>query len=147
MEVLLVFACNAYWVQRYNNSPGNIIWGYMFLTFDWGHFTLLKILFRVIAVLEVFVSFGSFVLNILLFCIPLSSNYRKAVKYWWISCMAAMAVLEVVTLGMYFYHDFGDTVLEVAANSMMQIFLSCNLTDLLFWLWGVPGCDLLSTRP
>ena len=50
--------------------------------------------------------------------------------------MAAMAVLEVVTLGMYFYHDFGDTLVEVAANRMMQIFLSCNLTDLLFWLWG-----------
>jgi hypothetical protein len=134
MELLLVFACNHNWVERYNNSPGNVIWGYMFLTENWG--TKLSVLFRVLGVLELVICVVSFLMNMLPFWIGIPGRYRKALGRWWQLCITMMAVSGLVGFVVFMVYDFGATSADVGANRMMQIFLSCNLVDLLFWLWG-----------
>lgn len=136
MELILVFACNPYWVERYNNSPGNIIWGYMFLTENWVMVPKLNILFKIIGFLELFICIFSFVMNMLPFWIGIPTKYRKALKIWWQTCIGTMSIVEIVTFIIFMVYDFGNTSAELGANRMMQIFLSCNLVDLLFWLWG-----------
>lgn len=93
MELILVFACNPYWVQRYNNSPGNIIWGYMFLTGNWGMVPRLSILFRVIGFLELLICMVSFVMNMLPFWIGIPTKYRKALRRWWLFCIIIMSIV------------------------------------------------------
>jgi hypothetical protein len=134
--LLLMFACNTDWVQRYNNSPGNIIWGYMFLTTNWGMVPGLSTLFRVIGYLELFICAVSFLMNMLPSCVGVPAYYRKALRVWWILCIVTMIIVEVVSCLMYMTYDFDMHRDRLGANRMMQIFMSCNLVDMLFWEWG-----------
>lgn len=106
MEMMLVFACNTDWVMRYNNSPGNIIWGYMFLTTNWGMVPGLSTLFRLIGWLEIVICAVSFLMNMLPHCVGIPSYYRKALRYWWMSCLVVMLVVEVASFFIYMAYDF-----------------------------------------
>lgn len=136
LELLLVFACNVDWVMRYNNSPGNVIWGYMFLTTNWGMVPGLSALFRAVGSLELLVCAVSFLMNLLPMCVGISGGYRRALRWWWLGCLVGMLVVEVACFCVYLGYDFGDRPESAGANRMMQIFLSCNLVDMLFWEWG-----------
>lgn len=136
LELLLVCACNTDWVMRYNNSPGNIIWGYMFLSTNWGMVPGLSTLFRLIGWLELIICAVSFIMNMLPNCLGIPSYYRRALRYWWISCLLVMLIVEIASFCIYMAYDFDSRENSHGANRMLQIFLSCNLVDMLFWEWG-----------
>lgn len=85
--------CNLFWVQRYTNCPGNIVWAYMFLTINWGSVGSAKMLLVAIGVAYLLISVVTLIVNTLSFCGGTTTLKRRLLKYWWVIAIVIMVTL------------------------------------------------------
>ena len=79
-----------FWVQRYSNSPGNIVWILMFFLFGWN--PAYRTLMVVIGILALVVSGVTLGINIVAAFTGITSNIKKAITFCWGGCMIIMLI-------------------------------------------------------
>lgn len=134
---LLILCGNLFWVQRYTNSPGSIIWAYLFLTINWSSLGPVKNIFLFIGITYLVISVVTFFLNTKSLFSSATTTSNRVLKCWWIFCIAVMIVLELVAVAIFFTNHFSNNFYQVAASRLLQLFIVANIIDLLFWLWGL----------
>jgi hypothetical protein len=134
---ILILTCGLFWIQRYTNCPGSIIWAYMFLTIGWDNVGTTKTLLLAIGVAYLFISVVTFIMNTISLCGGTTTTKRKLLKYWWVFAIFFMVVFELIAFAGYLTGTFDGNFYKVGANRLLQLFLVCNFIDILFWLWGV----------
>jgi hypothetical protein len=87
---LLVLFFNLFWVQRYTNSPGNIMWAYMFLTINWDNMPAFKQIGLSIGIAYLMISLITLMIHIAAALNGMSSTMKKMIKYWWVFAIIAM---------------------------------------------------------
>jgi hypothetical protein len=90
---------NFFWVQRYSNSPGNIVWVIMFFSFSWNpNYSTLMIMIGILSLLICLATLG---INILAFFIGITSAMKRAIVVCWTVCMIVMLINEVMAIATY----------------------------------------------
>jgi hypothetical protein len=116
---LSILALPLLWIQRYTNSPGNLIWPGLFLLFVkyWqGTFNSILILIPVIAIL---ISIITFIANIFASFKGITTGVKKLIKFAWFFDLILMLANEAIAvrayiLGQeYFSLDFNGLMIKV----------------------------------
>lgn len=134
---LLILCGNLFWVQRYTNSPGSLVWAYLFLTFNWSVLGPVKNIFLFIGITFLVISLVTFFLNTKSLFGSATTTSNRVLKCWWIFCIVVMILLELLAVAIFFTNHFSSNFYQVAASRLLQLFIVANIVDLLFWLWGL----------
>ena len=99
-----------FWVQRYTNSPGNIVWIFMFFGFGWNSAYNTMMIF--IGVLALLVSVASIAINAFAATTGITSSVKRAITVTWTAGMVVMLINEVLAIATYMqnskYQGFSD---------------------------------------
>jgi hypothetical protein len=129
MVILLSF----HWIQRYSNTPGNIVWIFLFFGFGWT--ATYNVSMIVLGVICAVISFSSLAVN-LLACKGITTSMKKIIVVQWVFSLILMLVAEVLAIVVYLKKDHNDVFADNIAYKLLQTFICVNLLDMLFWLWG-----------
>ena len=114
LEILVVNAMILigpfFWVQRFSNSPGNVVWIFMFFLFGWN--PNYKTLMLIIGILVILVSAITLGVNIVAGVMGISSGIKKALMACWGVGMIIMLINEVIAIAAYIenskYSSYND---------------------------------------
>ena len=127
---------NLYWIQRYTNGPGNLIWSYMFFTINWIYVPVVQNFFTIIGVAYLLISIITLILNLVSRKAD-SPTFSKYLSYWWKLAIIIMFVFEGFAIAKFLSNDFRETFYDIGAKKMLIIFIIGNILDILFWGWGL----------
>ena len=104
--ILVIIVINAlilfgpfFWVQRYSNSPGNIVWIFMFFLFTWN--PSYSTMMTVIGVIAILVSGITLAINLVAAVTGITSSIKKAVTFCWGIGMVLMLINEIIAVATY----------------------------------------------
>lgn len=133
-----IFFMRLAWGQRYTNSPGNLVWPPLFLSFQWS--SLFAVYMQIIGIATAVTSILTFVIN-LSTIIKTSTSTRKLVTFGWIFGIALLLILEGLAIFKYLTAGNVNEYTDVQAKSTLAVFIGVNLIDILFWMWGMKSLD------
>lgn len=87
LNLLILFA-NFFWIQRYTNSPGNIVWVFMFFGADWNH--AYKSALIILGVASLAICLVTLTINIVAGLYGITSGVKKGVVGCWAVCLIVM---------------------------------------------------------
>ena len=140
--ILVIVVINAmilfgpfFWVQRYSNSPGNIVWIFMFFLFSWNpSYSTLMI---VIGIITILVSGITLVINIIAGITGITSSIKKAVTFCWATGMILMLINEVIAIATYIQNSKYSSYKDMEAKKVLLLFVILNIVELVFWGFGL----------
>jgi len=99
IEFLLILTFSFNWIQRYTNSPGNIVWLVYFFMSSWYDRQLYFMISLII--LMFLVSFFTFLANCFAIC-KVTTCIKKFIISSWIISFLLMIAAEVLAIFAYF---------------------------------------------
>lgn len=129
MIILLPF----HWIQRYSNTPGNLVWVFIFFGFSWTSKYRLPMLIE--GIIFAAISGMSFFIN-LIACKGITTQMKKLIVIEWIFALILMIVGEILAIVIYLQDQKEQDFSSIIANKSLQTFICVNILDLMFWLWG-----------
>lgn len=78
------------WSLRYTNAPGNLVWPFLFLAYDWT--SAFKGSYITVGVITLLISLATFVVNLLPLRGGLTSGKKNIIHYEWLAALILMAV-------------------------------------------------------
>lgn len=96
---VLVLIGSFFWAQRYTNSPGNVVWVFMFFGFGWNSAYGTMMIF--IGIIALLVSLSSIIVNVIASFTGITSGVKKAITVTWVGAMVAMLINEVLAIATY----------------------------------------------
>ena len=113
-----------FWVQRYTNSPGNIVWVFMFFGFSWnGAYGTMMIFIGILALL---VSLASILVNAIAGFTGITSSMKKAVTITWTAGMVVMLINEVLAIATYMQNSKYNGFIDLEAKKLLLLFVIIN---------------------
>lgn len=112
--ILLVFILPLLWIQRYTNSPGNLVWPGLFLLFAYKSEGELSTLLLLISASTLLISLFTFIINIFAGFKGITTTVKSIVKVFWFvdllliisnEALAVKAYMDSKNSG-YFNQDF-----------------------------------------
>lgn len=129
----MILFLSFHWIQRYSNTPGNIVWIFLFFGFGWSNDY--KVAMLIEGIIFLCVSGLSFGLNAFA-CSGITTKMKKYIVFSWIFALIFMIVGEVLGIVVYLQSNKNDIFIENLALKLLQIFICVNFLDFIFWLWG-----------
>ncbi len=71
-----------FWSQRFTNSPGHLILGFLFFAFEWKDYNDQNL--SNVGLMVLITGFFTFVSNLCTFCCGVTTNIRKCLLFSWI---------------------------------------------------------------
>ena len=134
MNLLVLFGA-FFWVQRYSNSPGNIVWAFMFLSYTWHNAYSTIMIF--LGVLSIIISIVTLVVNGVAGLYGITTVIKKVIVGSWMLCLVIMLAEEIMAIVCYMqnsdYRDYNDLM----AKKLLLIFIIVNMIEFLLWLFGL----------
>jgi hypothetical protein len=144
LTVAMVLLLPLLWVQRYSNSPGNIIWAIFLLKVVMQWPTAFRWTIAALAAAVFLQTLLTLVVNLVAGCKGVTTTIKSVVKCAWIFDLLLLVGTEVVVVGVYMnsregghFAGFDGTQTRVVLEAFMLI----NLVDLVFWLYGLQTLD------
>lgn len=78
------------WSLRYTNAPGNLVWPFLFLAYDWT--PAFKGSYITVGVITLLISLATFIVNLLPLRGGLTSGKKNIIHYEWLAALILMAV-------------------------------------------------------
>ena len=140
--ILVIIVINAlilfgpfFWVQRFSNSPGNIVWIFMFFLFTWNpSYSTLMI---VIGVITILVSLITLIINLIAAATGITSSIKKAVTFCWGTGMVLMLINEILAVATYIQNSKYSSYKDMEAKKVLLLFVIINIVELVFWGFGL----------
>ena len=98
MSLLILFA-SFYWIQRYSNSPGNIVWALIFLFIEWN--SSYKTNMIAIGLLGLSVSLITLAVNSVAASKGITTMVKKVIVFGWALGLILMFVNEIIAIAAY----------------------------------------------
>ena len=135
MLILLPFL----FIQKYSNSPGNIVWPILFFGYSYAPAYIAGMI--IIGLITLLISLWSLVTNLYSCCYPLTTKYLSCQKWQFRICLFLMLVCEVIGVFFYLVNDESNNKENIIARTVLLIFIVVNMLDFLFWVYGYCGMD------
>ena len=124
-----------FWVQRYSNSPGNVVWIFMFLLFSWN--PAYTTLMTVIAIIAIIISLLTLTINLIVALTGITTTIKRAVSICWAIGMILMLVNEVIAIAAYIENSKYSSYKDMEAKKVLLFFVILNIVELVFWGFGL----------
>lgn len=124
-----------FWVQRFSNSPGNVVWILMFFLFSWNpSYSTLMIVIGVLVILVSAITLG---INIIAGLMGITSGVKKALMFCWGLGMVLMLINEVIAIVAYVQNSKFSSYNDMEAKKVLLLFVIINIIELVFWGFGL----------
>ena len=88
-----------FWIQRYSNSPGNVVWIAMFFLYNWN--PAYRSLMIVIGIICILISLATLLVNIVAGVAGVTSGIKRAVTVVWAVGLIMMIINQILTIATY----------------------------------------------
>jgi hypothetical protein len=132
---LMILFMPFYWIQKYSNSPGNLVWSFLFFGLNWNSNYESKM--SAIGVLCLIISALTLISNGIAYWRGITVTIKKIVIGCWAIALLLMCVSEIIAIVAAFQSSDPSTYNDVAANKLLQTFLALNIIEFILWIFGL----------